>query len=162
WGRWLRWDGARWAEERTLAVFDLARALCREKSDLAERPAIAAKIASAATVAAIVSLARSDRRHARLREHFDRDPWLLNTPAGTADRGTGTIRPHRRTDGLTKMPAVSPAKGDPPLWRACLQTWTQDDADLQAFLQRLAGYFLTGSVKEEVLPIVHGPGGNGK
>ena len=31
-----------------------------------------------------------------------------------------------------------------------------------AFLQRLAGYFCTGSVKEEVLPIFHGPGGNGK
>jgi putative DNA primase/helicase len=160
--RWLRWDGARWDDERTLVEFDLARALSRERSDHAEKATIAAKIESAATVAAIVSLARSDRQHARRWEHFDRDPWLLNTPAGTVDLRTGRIRHHDRMDGITKVTAVSPAEGDAPLWRACLQTWTHGNTDLQEFLQRLAGYFVTGSVKEEVLPIVHGPGGNGK
>jgi hypothetical protein len=31
-GKWLRWMDGRWANERTLAVFDLARALTREVS----------------------------------------------------------------------------------------------------------------------------------
>src|SRR6201999_2527713 len=29
-GRWLRWDGSRWAEEKTNAAFDAARHVCRE------------------------------------------------------------------------------------------------------------------------------------
>ena len=162
WGQWLRWDGARWASERTLAVFDLARAMLRELSTSSTKASLVAKLESAATVAAIVTLARVDRRHARVTDDFDQDPWLLNTPAGTVDLRVGALRPHRQTDGITKVTPVAPSEGDAPLWGACLQTWTQGDAELLAFLQRLAGYLLTGSVKEEVLAIVHGPGANGK
>jgi putative DNA primase/helicase len=162
WGQWLSWDGARWARERTLAVFDLARAMLRELGLTVTNPRLASKIESAATVAAIVTLARADRRHARVTEDFDRDPWLLNTPAGTVDLRSGARRPHRQADGITKVTPVAPRAGEAPLWCACLQTWTRGDAELLAFLQRLAGYILTGSVKEEVLAIVHGPGANGK
>jgi putative DNA primase/helicase len=161
-GQWLRWDGARWASERTLAVFDLARAMLRELSTSSTKASLVAKLESAATVAAIVTLARVDRRHARVTDDFDQDPWLLNTPAGTVDLRGGALRPHRQTDGITKITPVAPCEGEAPLWGACLQTWTQGDAELLAFLQRLAGYILTGSVKEEVLAIVHGPGANGK
>ena len=41
--------------------------------------------------------------------------------------------------------------------------WTEGATELEAFLQRLAGYWSSaGSVKEEKLTIVHGTGGNGK
>ena len=30
WGKWLRWDGRRWAFDDTLRVWDLARAICRQ------------------------------------------------------------------------------------------------------------------------------------
>lgn len=162
WGRWLRWDGKRWATERTLAVYDLARALTREVCLIQRSPRIRAKVQGASTVAAIVTLARADRAHARVTEDFDLDPWLLNTPAGTLELRTGELRPHRREDGITKVTPVPPTTEAPKLWLACLNTWTQCDPELTAFLQRLAGYFLTGSVKDEVLPIVHGGGGNGK
>ncbi|MCH7973585.1 MAG: hypothetical protein IH949_06815, partial [Bacteroidetes bacterium] len=32
WGKWLIWDGQRWAFDSTVAVFDLARAVCREEA----------------------------------------------------------------------------------------------------------------------------------
>jgi putative DNA primase/helicase len=159
WGKWLRWDGQRWAPERTLAVYDLARRLVR---DLDAEPKLAARIESAATVNAIVSLARSDRAHARVTEQFDRDPWSLNTPAGTIDLRTGAVRPHARLDGLTKITPVAPSAFTAPLWQACLETWTRGDAELIAFLQRLCGYWCTGSVREENVVLVYGPGGNGK
>lgn len=162
WGKWLRFDGARWAPERTLAVYDKARALTREVSLDVRNPKVRAKVQGASTVAAIVTLARSDRAHARVTEDFDADPWLLNTPAGTVELRTGRLRPHRREDGITKVTPVSPSTDEPGLWLRCLETWTMSDSDLAAFLRRLAGYFLTGSVKEERLPIVHGGGGNGK
>jgi putative DNA primase/helicase len=161
WGQWLRWDGVRWASERTLAVYDLARAIVREAGDRIGATK-RTRIESGATVAAIVTLARADRVHARVTEDFDADPWLLNTPAGTVDLHTGELRAHRREDGLTKVTPISPSAEAAPLWKACLRTWTQGDDELEAFLQRLAGYCLTGSVKEEVLPIVYGCGGNGK
>ncbi len=162
WGKWLRWDGRRWADERTLAVFDLARDITRDAVTGAKDARLMARIESAATVAAIVTLARADRAHARVGEDFDSDVWMLNTPSGTVDLRTGHIRPHRREDAITKVTPVSPLDAEASLWRCCLETWTEGNVELQAFLQRLCGYFLTGSVREEVLPIVHGPGANGK
>src|SRR5262245_53469517 len=106
WGRWLRWDGARWAHERTLAVYDLARALTRALSATTANGRRGAKIVSAATVHAIVTLARADRTHARATEDFDANPWLLNTPDGTIDLQSGESRPHRRADGMTKVTPI--------------------------------------------------------
>jgi putative DNA primase/helicase len=140
WGArgWLRWDGARWGAERTLAVYDLARAMLRELSASAASDRLTIKLESAATVHAIVQLARVDRRLARVTEDFDRGPWFLNCPSGTVDLRTGVIRAHDRADGLTKVTPVSPAEGPAPRWRACLETWTQGDAELEGFLQATA------------------------
>jgi len=161
WGKWTRWAGDRWVFDRTIAVHNLARKLVREiGAGLDERPR--ARIESAATVNAIVSLARSDRAHARVTEDFDADPWLLNTPAGTIDLRTGTMHPHRRSDGIMKITPVSSSDVTAPHWVACLATWTGSDNELIGFLQRLCGYWLTGSVREEKLVVIHGPGGNGK
>lgn len=162
WGRWLRWDGTRWAPERTLAVYDLARSRARSTASAAADARIRARISNAATVAGIVRLARADRAHARVTEDFDRDPWLLNTPSGTVDLRTGTMRAHHRGDLITQSTPVSPVDAEPVLWLACLRTWTRGDADLEGFLRRLIGYTLTGSTREERLPIFYGPGGNGK
>lgn len=162
WGKWLRWDGRRWAFERTLAVYDLARDITREAVAATRDARAKARIEAASTVAAVVTLARADRAHARVPEAFDADIWLLNTPAGTADLRSGHMRPHRREDGITKVTPISPADTGAPLWVECLKTWTEGDDELIGFLQRLAGYFLTGSTREEILPIIHGPGGNGK
>ena len=159
WGRWLRWDGQRWAHERTLAVYDLARKLVREMD---AGPKLAARIESAATVNAIVSLARADRAHARVTEQFDCDPWILNTPAGTVDLHTGAIRPHARRDGLTKITPRGTEPGRGAALALLPREVARGDAELIGFLQRLCGYWCTGSVREEVFVILSGPGGNGK
>src|SRR5205807_1577746 len=41
-------------------------------------------------------------------------------------------------------------------------TITGGDRDLQNYIQRVAGYTLTGSVREEVLFVLFGTGSNGK
>jgi putative DNA primase/helicase len=48
------------------------------------------------------------------------------------------------------------------MWARFLHEATAGDAKLQAWLQRLFGYALTGDVTEEMLAFVYGPGGNGK
>jgi putative DNA primase/helicase len=161
WGVWLHWDGTRWKFEDTLRAFDLARGVARDFSNACNDPDDKPKIASAAKVAAIEKLARADRRHAATVEQWDADPWLLNTPGGTVDLRSGGMLPHDPTSYMTKVTAVA-AGGDCPLWRKFLAEITGGNGELQAFLQRIAGYALTGSIREHALFFFYGTGANGK
>jgi Bifunctional DNA primase/polymerase, N-terminal len=69
--QWMHWAGARWQAEDTLAAFDQSRVLCRSAGD-----------SRAKTVAAVVTLARSDRRMAATTDQWDADAMMLNTPTG--------------------------------------------------------------------------------
>ena len=165
WGKWLRWDGARWDLEKTLAAYDLARAvarayaaMCNGDDDDGTNPT---KIASAAAVAAIERLARSDRHHASTVHVWDTDPWLLNTPTGIVNLKNGELTPHDREKYLTKMTSVGP-DGDCPRWMQFLDEITARDKEYQAFLKRAAGYTLTGTINEHVLFFLYGTGRNGK
>jgi putative DNA primase/helicase len=69
-------------------------------------------------------------------------------------------------DFITKKTAVVPAdplRGDGcPLWLDFLNQATQGDQDLIRFMQQIAGYALTGDIREHALFFIYGPGGNGK
>ncbi|MEX5830376.1 phage/plasmid primase, P4 family [Ralstonia solanacearum] len=161
WGRWLVWDGRRWRTEDTLAATDLIRNVCRHAAVNADNPKLAAKLATSGTVGGVERLARADRRHAATTSEWDADPWLLNTPGGVVDLRTGRQRPHDRDDRMTKITTATPG-GDCPTWRQFLAEVTGGDAELQAYLQRMAGYALTGSTQEHALFFLYGTGANGK
>jgi putative DNA primase/helicase len=161
WGLWLIWDGSCWRHDHTRKVFTLARALCREVANEANKPGERRRIASAKTRAAVVALAGEDKRLAATVEQWDVDPWLLNTPDGVVDLRTGKLREHRLEDFMTKMTAVSPS-GKCPQWLNFLQRITGGDMKLQKYLQRVAGYCLTGVTSEQELYFFYGAGCNGK
>jgi putative DNA primase/helicase len=161
WSRWMRYDGMRWEEDDTLEIFSLARAECRESAQNCHNPKAAAAITSAKTVAAVVTLARSDRKLAATVDQWDVDPWLLNTPGGVVDLRTGEVRPHSITDYFTRITAVAPG-GRCPLFREFLSRITGGDVDLQRFLARVFGYAATGSTREHALFFGYGTGSNGK
>jgi putative DNA primase/helicase len=124
---------------------------------------LAAAIASAKTVAAVVTLARADRRLAATVDQWDRDPMLLNTPGGTIELHDGRMREHRPLDYITKITAAAPdAKCPIPMWLSFLDRVTDGNADLISYLQRVAGYSLTGLTREHALFFLYGTGGNGK
>ena len=150
-----------WRTDDTLRVFDHARRLCRQASSECDNERTGVTVASAKTVAAVERLARSDRRHAATIEQWDENPWLLNTPGGTVDLRTGKMRLHDPKDYITKSTAVTPG-GMCPLWQDFLRTVTDGDDKLQEYLQRMAGYCLTGSIREHALFFAYGTGGNGK
>jgi putative DNA primase/helicase len=74
---------------------------------------------------------------------------------------TGLSRTPRREDYCTKIAAVAPG-GDCPRWRQFLNEITSGDADLQSYLQRMAGYCMTGLTIEHVMFFCWGTGANGK
>jgi putative DNA primase/helicase len=80
WGKWLAWTGTHWGLENTLAVFDMARKICREAAAECNKASVANALAKAKTVAAIEMLARSDRRIAATIDQWDADPmpfWIV-------------------------------------------------------------------------------------
>jgi putative DNA primase/helicase len=161
WGRWFEWSGKVWEPDITMRTFDRCRLICREVSSSCNDASAAIGIASAKTVAATERLARYDRRHASTVEQWDVDPWLLNTQGGVIDLRTGKMRGHRPDDHMTKITAVAPG-GECPIWHNFLAKITNGNVDLQFFLQRVAGYSLTGSTREHALFFGYGTGGNGK
>lgn len=165
-GKWLQWDGARWRDDETRFAFSQSRGICRQEAERArssnESARLARDIASAKKVACVESLARCDRRIAVRADQFDIDPDLLNTPDGSVDLTTGRVKPNDKADLCTKMTAVRPENGEPALWLEFLKRVTDGDDALTDYLQRVAGYSLTGHTREHVLFFLHGPGRNGK
>ena len=94
----------------------------------------------AAFAAGVERLAQSDRTFAVTHDHWDRDHWLLGTPARTVDLRTGTMRPASRDDYITKQTAVAPADtADCPMFLAFLEEATGSDEALIGYLQRWFG-----------------------
>ena len=119
------------------------------------------KIASKATVANVEFLIRKDQRIAATADQWDRDTGILNTPGGVVELLTGELRQGSPSDHCTKATAVAPG-GDCPLWHKFLDRVTAGDKDLQAYLQKIVGYALTGSTREHALFFLYGTGANGK
>jgi putative DNA primase/helicase len=161
WSKWHVWDGKRWSADATRRAFDMARRVCRRAARECNQDSAAKSLASAKTVAAVERLATADRRLAATTDQWDADPWLLNTPGGVIDLQSGEILSHQPTDYMTKITAVPP-KGPCPLWRKFLDRTFAGDAELIAFVQRVAGYALTGSTREHALFFGFGTGANGK
>ena len=168
---WLEYDGACWHPDKTMRTFDRVRANNRQIAAFASvvlEAKIAARIcpaiASNKTVAAVYSLARSDRRLAASVEQWDLDPWLLNTPAGVVNLRTGELRGHQLFDYLTKITSVPPAPSGSygPVWYRFIDRIFAGDPELIAFVQRAVGYALTGSVRDHAIFFLYGTGANGK
>jgi putative DNA primase/helicase len=165
---WFAWDGRRWKRDTDGEVVRRAKKMVRtlyskaaDVNDLGERKRIAKwanDCESQARLAAAVKLAETEREVVVDPDALDANRFLLNVANGTVDLRTGDLREHRREDLLTKLTAVvydPQARSD--LWESFLQRATGGDSEFASFLQRAAGYSLTGDVSEEVLFFAHGP-----
>jgi putative DNA primase/helicase len=162
WGRWFLYDGMSWREDDTLHAFDLSRQVCREAAAIPNnKSGLRAALASAKTVSAIERLAKADRRLAASVGQWDADPLLLNTPGGVVDLRTGELGRASPYQYMTKVTAVAPS-GTCPIFQRFLARVTNEDLELQRFLQRVAGYALTGLTSEHSLFFCYGTGANGK
>jgi putative DNA primase/helicase len=161
-GKWVLWNATHWDFDDTLLVRDRARRVCRKAAVACNNPKHRKIIASAKTVRAVEHLTQSDRRIAATVEQWDKDDWLLNTPSGTIDLRAGQCGPHRPCDYITKQSDVVPDDSCPiPTWLTYLDKVTANRQELIAYLQRMTGYALTGSIQEHALFFLYGTGANG-
>lgn len=94
---------------------------------------------------------------------LDTNPWLFNVANGTIDLRTGELRDHDRSDLLTQL---SDVEHDPaatcPTWLAFLDVVMGRSEAMRFYLQRVVGYQMTASTREQCLVFHFGEGSNGK
>jgi len=169
---WYVWDGRRWARDRSGRVDALAKetvtAAYAELADLDEDTAeqfarFLRRSEGERGRRDMLASAQSEDGVPVLIEEFDTDPLALTVLSGTIDLASGELRPHRREDLITRL---APVTFDPaaacPRWDAFLNQAFEGDRDLIGFVQRAAGYSLTGDISEQVFLLLHGVGANGK
>ena len=165
-GAWFKFDGNTWRREETKLAHHYARELA---TGMAEDDPKAKALRKVNVWEAIERGARTVREFAVTSAVWNRDPWLLGTPAGTVDLRTGALRSGNPADHISRLTAVAPlpldsfrAERDCPRWITFLQEALAGDADAIRFLQAWGGYSLTGVTKEQSLVFIYGPGGSGK
>jgi len=170
---WHLWDGRRWQRDDTgepLRRAKLtARAILHDAAncdDADERKALlrwARASEAEPRLRATVSLAASEQEVVARAADLDADPFLLTVLNGTLNLRTGKLHPHDPADLITSVTEIAYApEAECPRWLAFLCEVFAGDEELIGFLQRFAGYCLTGDTREHVLAVLHGAGRNGK
>jgi len=172
WGQWIVWDGRRWATDHGHRLViemakDVPRHLWHQISNTvgADRKRLAtwaSRSEMAPTLKATVELAAGMTGIRTRHDELDTNPWSFNVANGTLHLMTGELLPHDPANLITH---ISPIHFDRsatcPEWTRFLER-VVPDPDVRRYLQRLFGYSLTGHVEEQILPMVIGPGANGK
>ena len=173
WHKWLVWNDQRWQIDDEPAVMRIAKRsvqhlyLVASQIDDENRREASAKWAmkseSEARLRSMIALARSEPGIPVEPEELDANSWLFNCENGTIDLRTGQLRAHDRRDLCTILaPVEFDATARCPKWEAFLNRVMDGNRALVQFLQRAAGYSLTGDVSEHALFFLYGTGANGK
>ncbi len=99
-------------------------------------------------------------------ENLDANEWMLNTPTGLLDLKTCNLTPHHPLQRCSKITRACYRQDKPwwelaPAWAKFLERILPDE-EVRRFMQRSAGYALTGDTGEQYLWILYGSGANGK
>lgn len=166
WSAWFQWRGDGWYEDKTALVDRLAVEVTRQAIYWQEAASLSTdakrRVNSKRTAGAVRDMAMSHRGIAATTDQWDTDPWLLGVPGGVVDLRTGELSDAKPDQFITKRTSVMPQPGPAPIWEKFLHTVTDDNEKLMSFLQRFAGYSLTGETREQCFAFLYGTGQNGK
>ena len=164
-GMWRFWNGSYWEDDRRGKVFSVIRDVLTELSAFEDSSLLTEStkrsLLSKTKIDSVAGTWRFDQRVAMVMNEWDLDPWKLCTPKGIVLLKTGELIPPKREEFMTQCTLVSPS-GECPRWIQFLDRITNNDRDLQDYLQRLCGYALTGLTTEQMLAFFYGTGANGK
>jgi putative DNA primase/helicase len=176
WRKFVVWDGRCWPTDTGCTIERMAKDVATEvwevtasmlpncdRAEVAPLVSFAKSTASARGVQSTIELVRSEPGIPITPDQLDALPWLLNCQNATVDLQTGRAREHRKADYLTKLsPVVFDQHAQCPTWERFLGEVQEGNEVMIRYLQQLVGYWITGSVREHILPIFYGVGANGK
>ncbi|MFG2848980.1 phage/plasmid primase, P4 family [Kitasatospora sp. NPDC048296] len=168
---WYAWDGRHWVNDSTRdavargMVHDVSSGLLAEAisagSDALIDAGKALRTGRLITAALLEMQAMPGIR--RSVADLDADPDALTFRNGTVDLRSGELRPHDPDELITRLVDLDyRPEAQCPSWLAFLESSQPGDQEMHTFLQRLAGYAVTGSTREECLAFFYGSGRNGK
>lgn len=184
WGKFLTWSGSHWvvdngeamrlAKRTVLKIYAEAaqyrpqdgatseeRKLIEAKREAVTRHALRSESDNA--LFSMLKLTETEEGVSIKAERLDADPMLFNVKNGTIDLRTGNLRPHNKSDYLSKMvDIIYDPKAEAPQWKAFLELVTAGNKELEDYLQVSVGYAMTGLTSEQQLSFLYGSGSNGK
>lgn len=166
WRRWLIYDGKRWIEDEKkeieLKMIESIKTFGHEAIEKGDKKAIKWTERSFSTRAIQEALRAAQALLPISPSDLDQDPNLLNLENGTFDLVMNELREHDRNDFITKLAPVE-YHADAKLirWLQHLEMFLPDP-DVRRTLQRHLGLGIFGGHAEEMIPIWHGSGANGK
>ena len=171
---WFHWDGGYWKPDvENLEMRELAKKLAPiiasevVNYDDAEKQSEVIKWAqqakSNARLAGAIESSTSDPRILVGVDTWDSDAHLLGVVNGVIDLRTGELLKGRPDLYITRRAPVAYTQGMRNIrWEQFIDFATGGDRELQDWLQRAAGYSLTGLRTHDVMFLVYGPAGSGK
>lgn len=161
-GVWYLWNQNRWqhdtlgahrllVEDQMARVAMQVRAYAQTQQDKATRDktmTVAKRLQSKTLLESVINLLQP--RLSIDRDDFDSEPLLLGTPGGVVDLRTGALTPADPSMLVSRSTTVSPQGGPRPMFDAFLKHLTGGDQEMASFLQRYAGYVLTGDMSAKV------------
>lgn len=170
---WFIWQGKYWQQDSCNRILRYVRNTVRrmhkeaaEMTDPDEAEALIKHAIGSETrraVDAMEYLARSEPEVETANTDFNPDDYLFTVDNGTINLRTGELREHRREDLITKMSPVKYVENAQHwAWDRLLEGITQGDTEVREFLQRAAGYSMTGCTTEKVLFLMSGLTGSAK
>lgn len=176
-GKWFVWTGRRWTIDQMHTidryVIGCTKDMWNETAELKATgtfPMTVEKMEkfcqysdSVQGLTRAIRAAQTEKEVQVLPEHLDKPAMKLNVSNGTIDLETGDFYPHDPSQLLTK---ISPVKFDPdavcPTWERFVRQVFRGDVEVIRYIKRLCGYWATGCIREQILPIFWGSGSNGK
>ena len=171
---WFHWNSGYWKPDfEDLEVQELAKRLApviasevtqyEDTDKQAEVIKWATQSKSNSRLKSAIENANSDPRILVGVDHWDSDENLLGVMNGVIDLRTGELLRGRPDLYITRRAPVAYSPGMRNVrWEQFLDFATDGDREFQDWLQRAAGYSLTGSNKYDVMFLVYGPPGSGK
>lgn len=168
---WYAWDGRRWVNDSTRdavargMVHEVSAVLLAEAAQEGSHVLIEAARAlrTSRLISALLGEAQAMPSIRRSVADLDTGPFALTFRNGTVDLRTGKLSAHDPADLITRLVDIDYREDAAcPNWLAFLESSQPGDPEMHTFLQRLAGYAVTGSTREECLAFFYGSGRNGK
>jgi putative DNA primase/helicase len=174
WKKWLVWSGQFWRTDKSGCYvhdkgIEMVRNMYGELTDIedpVERLELEKFLKQSEAVRRREALIKAAAWFPSLNvvsEDLDPDPFLLSVKNGTINLATGEFKKHVQGDMITKIaPVTYDPDADCPTWKQFVCEIMDFKPELIDFLQRAAGWGITGDTSEQVMFILFGSGANGK